>query len=134
MVQFVIKSGHRNVYHWFSVSFLGVDAEAPVFENCSFHQSINNDPGKPSALATWTNPTATDNTEGIPQVTCYPESGTDFFIGVTSVTCHAKSINGHVATCDFEIVVTGRFITLIFFIFSTLNMQCKCLRMSHGFI
>ena len=81
--------------------------EVPVFRTCPIHQNINTDPGQPTAVATWSNPTATDNTGGIPHVNCYPESGTAFPIGLTKVTCHAKSINGLVATCDFDMVVTG---------------------------
>ena len=82
--------------------------EVPTFESCPTHQKITTDPGKLFAVATWTNPIATDNTGSIPQVNCYPESGAAFPIGITNVTCYAKSVNGGIGTCDFEIVVTGR--------------------------
>ncbi len=81
----------------------------PVFGTCSIHQSIIAEPGQLTAVATWTDPTATDNTGDIPHVNCYPESGAAFSIGVTKVTCSAKSINGHRATCDFDVVVTGMY-------------------------
>ncbi len=79
----------------------------PVFGTCSIRQNITTDPEQPTAVATWTNPTATDNTGGIPHVSCYPESGTAFPIGVNNVTCYAVSTNGLVATCDFDVIVTG---------------------------
>ncbi len=88
-------------WFWFPIT------EVPVFGTCPIRQSINTDPGQPTAVANWTNPTATDNTGGIPHVNCYPQSGAAFPIGVNNVTCYAKSINGLVGSCGFDLIVTG---------------------------
>ncbi len=91
------------IYEDFDLSVV----EVPVLDTCSIRQSIIAEPGQLTAVATWTNPTARDNTGDIPHVNCYPEPGAAFSIGVTKVTCFAKSINGHTATCNFDVVVAG---------------------------
>ncbi len=91
----------------FIVSFVLSYTDAPVFDSCPIRQNITTDSEQQSAVANWTNPTATDNTGAVPEVNCYPESGSVFSVGSTNVICYANSINGRVATCSFEVTVTG---------------------------
>jgi X-Pro dipeptidyl-peptidase len=55
---------------------------------------------------TFTNPTATDNEDPNPAVTCLPASGFKFPIGTTTVSCRAKDANGNVSEVKtFNVVV-----------------------------
>ena len=52
---------------------------------------------------------ASDNSGNV-SVTCDPESGTNFIIGQTPVTCEAVDGSGNKASCSFQITVTGKFV------------------------
>ena len=83
----------------------GTDAEtvAPVIgaaPNVSAHTA---DPT--GTIVTYTLPTATDNEDPNPTVTCTPASGTKFTVGSTVVTCTAKDANGNTSTKSFNVVV-----------------------------
>ena len=55
---------------------------------------------------TYTLPTATDNEDPNPVVTCDPASGSKFAVGTTTVTCVAKDANGNTsAPKTFTVVV-----------------------------
>ncbi len=55
---------------------------------------------------TFTNPTATDNEDPNPAVTCTPASGSKFAIGTTTVSCTAKDANGNESAAKtFNVVV-----------------------------
>ena len=55
---------------------------------------------------TFTNPTATDNEDPNPAVTCTPASGSKFAIGTTTVSCSAKDANGNESAAKtFKVVV-----------------------------
>ena len=55
---------------------------------------------------TYTLPTATDNEDPNPVVTCDPASGSTFAVGTTTVTCVAKDANGNTsAPKTFNVVV-----------------------------
>ena len=55
---------------------------------------------------TYTLPTATDNEDPNPVVTCDPASGSKFAVGTTTVTCVAKDANGNTsAPKTFNVVV-----------------------------
>ena len=55
---------------------------------------------------TYTLPTATDNEDPNPVVTCDPASGSKFAVGTTTVTCTAKDANGNIsAPKTFNVVV-----------------------------
>ena len=73
--------------------------------------SNSTDPESPSAVISWEIPTAVDNAaaDEDPVVSCIPESGSTFTIGVTNVTCEAVDTNGNRATCDFSVNVTGTY-------------------------
>jgi X-Pro dipeptidyl-peptidase len=57
---------------------------------------------------TFTNPTATDNEDPSPAVTCLPASGSTFAIGTTVVSCRAKDANGNVSEVKTVNVVVKR--------------------------
>ncbi|MBE2316482.1 CocE/NonD family hydrolase [Solirubrobacter sp. CPCC 204708] len=58
------------------------------------------------AAVTYTLPTATDNEDPSPLVTCDPASGSKFQVGTTTVTCVAKDANGNAsAPKTFKVVV-----------------------------
>jgi hypothetical protein len=56
------------------------------------------------AIATWT-ATATDAIDGPVAITCTPDSGTRFPLGVTLVTCTASDSLGHETTGTFNVTV-----------------------------
>jgi hypothetical protein len=58
------------------------------------------------AVVTYTNPTATDDQDGVVAVTCSPASGSTFPIGTTTVTCTTSDRAGNTATASFRVTVT----------------------------
>lgn len=54
----------------------------------------------------FTPPTATDNEDPNPAVTCDPASGSVFAVGTTTVTCTARDAHGNTSSGTFEVVVT----------------------------
>ncbi|XP_072023443.1 sushi, von Willebrand factor type A, EGF and pentraxin domain-containing protein 1-like, partial [Amphiura filiformis] len=82
------------------------DNQAPALASCPAIEPKNTDPGEVTALITWEGPVAIDNSGGIPTVTCYPPSGTNFTIGQSPVTCTAVDISGNQESCIFYVDVT----------------------------
>ena len=97
-----------------------LDKEAPEFDICAFNQTLDTRPGQPIAVAVWQSPFAVDNSGDIPDVTCDPQSGSEFTIGQTLVTCEAVDSSGNSNTCSFQINVNGTS-SLICFV----NPVCK---------
>jgi len=90
--------------HTFKVTVM--DSELPKFtSSCPGDIAKFTDPGKCSAVTTFTPPTASDNCPGV-VVTCTPASGTAFVKGVTTVTCKAEDTSGNNVTCSFKVTVT----------------------------
>src|SRR5204862_236733 len=54
---------------------------------------------------TWAAPTATSDTDGTVPVTCSPDSGSTFPLGVTKVTCTASDSTGFKASKSFNVTV-----------------------------
>jgi hypothetical protein len=79
------------------------DVTPPVISNCP--QNINLRTTNPTAVATWTPPTATDNC-GIPSVTSNFQSGAAFPIGTTTVSYIVKDAKNNVSECRFTVTVT----------------------------
>ena len=77
--------------------------------SCPSKQSTCTDFGQSTAVVTWTNPEATDNSLQFPTVTCSPKSGSEFEIGEITVTCHALDKAGNQATCTFSVQVKGNY-------------------------
>ena len=82
---------------------------APTFVVCPTNQSLETKPGLPTALFEWRGPTAADNSGSMPLVTCSPESGSEFLIGHSKVTCVAVDGSSNNSTCIFQIDVQGMF-------------------------
>jgi hypothetical protein len=59
------------------------------------------------AYVNYTKPTATDNCDTAPVVSCDPPSGRLFPIGTTTVKCTASDACGNSAECTFEVEVKG---------------------------
>jgi HYR domain/Domain of unknown function DUF11/CARDB/Secretion system C-terminal sorting domain len=78
------------------------DVTPPTFANCP--TNINLTTTGTTAIATWTDPTATDNC-GTPSVLSNYNSGFAFPLGTTAVTYTATDAKGNKATCSFNVVV-----------------------------
>ena len=90
--------------HTFNVTI--ADTELPKFTSvCPGDIAKDTDPGKCSAVTTFTAPTASDNCPGV-TVTCSPPSGYAFPKGQTTVTCSAKDTSNNQVSCDFKVRVT----------------------------
>ena len=70
--------------------------------------STSTDEGNSTAFVLWKQPSATDNSGHVKEVTCYPQAGSLFSIGQTTVTCEAVDDAGNNATCHFNLDVTGK--------------------------
>lgn len=80
--------------------------ELPVFINCPSNMSVTTDPGTALADISWPTVLATDNA-GTPVITT-DLSGSNFSIGVQTVTYNATDDAGNIAQCTFDITVTGK--------------------------
>ena len=83
------------------------DAEDPTIQNCPSNQSLETDLGNPTAVVSWINLNASDNSRQLSTVTCDPESGNQFGIGKTKVICEAVDFAGNRATCVFTVNIQG---------------------------
>ena len=91
----------------FILSMSYSDTEAPHI-SCPSIISSSTDPGENTAIVTWSNVTAVDNSDTNPELGCTPESGGQFSLGVTEVVCEAIDSSGNKAECQFTVIVTGR--------------------------
>ena len=85
---------------------LYLDNEAPNI-SCVADQLSETGEGKPTAMAIWEDPLASDNSGNV-SVTCDPPTGTNFAIGQSTVTCKAIDGSGNTAPCSFQVNVTGK--------------------------
>ena len=58
-------------------------------------------------MVVWAAGNASDNSGNVSHLTCDRQSGTNFTIGQTTVTCEAVDGSGNRAECFFLVVVTG---------------------------
>lgn len=65
---------------------------------------VTSDPA--GATVTWTDPTATDDTDPAPTVACAPASGSAFAVGTTTVVCTATDSSGNDASASFAVSVS----------------------------
>ncbi len=71
-------------------------------------QTHTTEPGKPTRLVEWESPVATDNSRDNVTITCDRESGSNFVIGQTAVTCIASDAYGNSNSCSiFYVDVRG---------------------------
>ena len=82
------------------------DAEEPLLE-CPENISVSNDSGSCSAVVNYLLPTAVDNCDGsiAPVLTEGLASGSDFPVGITTVTYEATDAAGNSTSCSFTVEV-----------------------------
>ena len=68
---------------------------------------------QPTAVVSWNDLQATDNSGQSPTVTCSIGSGSHFGIGETEVICQAVDPSGNQATCMFTVKIAGNEVILI---------------------
>ncbi|WP_195179316.1 HYR domain-containing protein [Mesorhizobium sp. INR15] len=81
------------------------DREGPVF-TAPDNITIAAASGTASAAVTYTTPTATDNVDASPPVTCSPASGSSFGFGETIVECSARDTANNLTKHAFTVKVT----------------------------
>ena len=74
---------------------------------CVADKEIGTDLGKSTAAVEWQTPTIPDISGDIISATCSPESGTNFTIGQSIITCEAFDMSGNRAACSFNVSVAG---------------------------
>ncbi len=82
------------------------DTQAPTIA-CPTNQTAHSASGNPIPV-TYPAPTVGDNCPGVGSPTCVPSSGSNFPVGVTTVTCTVDdaSANSSSASCTFTVTVT----------------------------
>ena len=85
----------------------GPDVSPPVISGCPADIEISAPTGSSSSVATWTNPTARDNSGVTPVRTATHESGDIFSAGTTPVVITFTDAAGNSATCSFNVLVSG---------------------------
>ena len=96
--------------------FYSTDDEVPEITGKPDEIIRNNDPNLPTAIVTWTPPTATDNS-GVVSLTSSQNPGTPFPIGRTEVQYAATDPSQNMAFLSFTVVVLGRFTYVETFLF-----------------
>jgi hypothetical protein len=79
------------------------DREAPKI-TCPANITVKEEFGKGYAVVNYDAPTVTDNCSAT--VSCLPQSGSQFPVGTTEVTCTATDDAGNKATCTFKVTVS----------------------------
>jgi len=87
---------------------VNVDKVAPVLNNVPADIRVYS---MSPAVATWTNPTASDANLSPSGVTCNPHSGDLFPSGSTTVTCTANDLAGNVGSDSFKVTVSSLAVT-----------------------
>ncbi|XP_068689881.1 uncharacterized protein [Montipora foliosa] len=83
------------------------DVSEPIFSNCPSNILKIADRGTTTATITWTAPTATDNSEFIPNVThAGKKPGERFAAGEHSIRYFASDKTGNVGECKFKVFVS----------------------------
>jgi hypothetical protein len=77
------------------------------------NKTVNNDPGKASAVVALSSPSASDNAPGV-SVACSHSPGALFALGVTTVTCTARDTPGNTATATYFVTVNDNEAPLLF--------------------
>ncbi|XP_030829219.1 mucin-3A isoform X29 [Strongylocentrotus purpuratus] len=83
------------------------DNTAPVLSNCPSDQTVFASQNAQGAVATWSAPTASDNSGDFVSINSDFSSGTVFPIGVSTVTYTATDSSGNQDTCQFSVTVIG---------------------------
>ena len=88
------------------------DMEKPIIVNISSNITQSTDNGLPTALVTWTEPTAVDNS-GIQTLTSTHIPGSSFNIGIAIVTYTSIDAAGHKTTQQFSVSVEGNCLLIV---------------------
>lgn len=100
-----IEKTYENDYKIWS-HFLFADNEDPALLNCPSDISQPADTGLSDTAVNWTAANATDNSGSV-SLSVDMASGTRFPIGTTLVTYTANDGDNNMATCSFNVTVTG---------------------------
>ena len=90
----------------------GQDTTPPNVRGCPQPLTFSVSPGNTSGRLSWTEPTATDNSNMTPAVTQSHQPGDTFPIGVTQVSYVFRDMAGNQATCSFTVTI-GNYYLLI---------------------
>jgi phage tail protein X len=93
-------------YYKAPVDPCATDTQAPTFTNKPLDITLTADCRSNKAVASWTNPSATDNCSTA-TVTSSHISGASFGVGTTIVTFTATDAKGNSATCTFKVIVNA---------------------------
>ena len=93
----------------FSWNITFTDTEAPILSGTPSTKNVNTDDSLPTAIVSWTPPTASDNSGEAVTLTSDYSPGDAFPIGNTTVTYTATDTYGNIATSSFAVVVTGKY-------------------------
>ncbi|XP_072013682.1 uncharacterized protein [Amphiura filiformis] len=85
----------------------GVDNIPPVITGCPNTVRVSAPAGTNTAIATWTEPRATDNSGDTPTRTRTHTPGSSFPIGRTVVTYRFFDASANIATCQFDVIITS---------------------------
>ena len=84
------------------------DVSAPVFSKCSSNIVATADRGTMSTQVTWSQPSATDNSGVISNITHYGKQPGDLLsAGEHNIRYLASDKTGNVAECKFKVFVLG---------------------------
>ena len=83
------------------------DRTPPVLSNVPANMTVAAT-GPGGAIVAYPLPTATDNVDQAPSVSCSPPSSSTFALGTTTVTCTATDASGNHATASFTITVADK--------------------------
>ena len=107
----------------FRSSSFFTDNENPQIFGCPGHIATSTDSGVATATVSWTDPTASDNSGSV-SLSGSKNSGTDFPIGMTTVTYTATDGSGNsISICFFVVTVTGNVLKLIILSFLYLKQS-----------
>ena len=82
-----------------------IDQTPPAISNCPNGVTVATAAGASTAVATWTSPTATDNSGAVPSVVSSHQSGQSFNLGSTQVSYTFTDGSMNSATCSFVVTV-----------------------------
>ncbi|XP_071951453.1 sushi, von Willebrand factor type A, EGF and pentraxin domain-containing protein 1-like isoform X2 [Antedon mediterranea] len=84
-----------------------IDTQAPDIQ-CPSDIELNTFPDEQYVTTTWQLPTATDNSELVPVVSCNKQQGSSFDIGLSIVICKAVDAAQNEAECAFNVDVKDK--------------------------
>ena len=110
----------KMLYITLTGSNTGQDTTAPVITGCPLNAiSVTTPAGSNSATASWTEPTATDDSGVAPTRSRSHAPGSSFPVGTTLVTYRFTDRSGNSEICQFQVVVVGKW-------YSNLESQKWC--------